>query len=219
MGGGFNLQPCFSWEGEDIVANKILMDTFGIETGYYLDVGAHHPFNLSNTAYFYRKGWRGLNVDAMPGAMDEFHALRPEDTNIEAGVSDEPGSLLFSIFTDPGLNGFLSEKDVQHHLNNGQVLVEQKTIECRTVNDIIETHAKQPIDLMSIDVEGLDYRIIRSMAEKHRPKMIITETLGYPDVVSVLSSPIYGLMTARDYAFVSRLDFSCIFIDRRALRR
>jgi FkbM family methyltransferase len=212
------LQPCFSWEGEDIVANKILIDTLGVENGYYLDIGAHHPFNLSNTAYFYRKGWRGLNVDAMPGAMNEFMVHRPEDTNIEAGVSDEPGQLLFTIFTDPGLNGFLSDEDVKTHVDRGQVVVERKTIECRTINDIIETHAKQPIDLMSIDVEGLDYRIIRSMAEKHRPKMIITETLGYPDVVSVLSSPIYGLMTSRDYSFVSRLDFSCIFIDKHARR-
>lgn len=212
------MQPCFSWEGEDIVANKILIDTLGVENGYYLDIGAHHPFNLSNTAYFYRKGWRGLNVDAMPGAMDEFNTLRPEDTNIEAGVSDEPGSLRFTIFTDPGLNGFLSDEDVKIHVDRGQTVLEQKTIACRTINDIIETHAKQPIDLMSIDVEGLDYRIIRSMDDKHRPKMIITETLGYPDVVSVLSSPIYGLMTQRDYAFVSRLDFSCIFIDKRARR-
>lgn len=208
------MQPCFSWEGEDIIANKILIDKLGVNIGYYLDVGAHHPFNLSNTAYFYQKGWRGLNIDAMPGAMDEFALHRPEDTNIESGVSDEAGDLRFTIFTDPGLNGFLSDEEVEGHLRNGQVMVEQRIVPCRTLDDLIDEHAKQPIDLMSIDVEGLDYRILKSMS-RHRPKMIITETLGHQSVLSVLASPICQLMMERDYAFVSRLDFSCIFIDMR----
>lgn len=55
----------YSQEGEDLVLNRI----FGEQaTGYYVDVGAHHPFRFSNTAIFYKKGWCGINIDPLPGS-------------------------------------------------------------------------------------------------------------------------------------------------------
>ncbi len=47
--------------------------------GFYVDIGAHHPFRYSNTQFFYEKGWRGINIDATPGSMDRFKDFRPED--------------------------------------------------------------------------------------------------------------------------------------------
>jgi len=29
-------------------------------TGFYVDVGAHHPKRFSNTYFFYKKGWSGI---------------------------------------------------------------------------------------------------------------------------------------------------------------
>lgn len=213
------MQPCYSWEGEDVLANKIFKDHLGVDQGFYLDIGAHHPFNLSNTTLLYERGWRGINVDAMPGAMDEFIEARPDDINLEAGVSDKPGALLYSIFKDPGLNGFLTTDQINHHIGRGEALLDQKVIETTTINDIIEKHAKgRHIDLLTIDVEGLDYTILKSLDDKHRPTMIITETLGFSDIPSIIGSPIYELMLSRDYAFFSRLHFSCFFVDKRYRR-
>jgi hypothetical protein len=31
--------------------------------GFWVDIGAHHPSNLSNTKAFALNGWRGINVD------------------------------------------------------------------------------------------------------------------------------------------------------------
>jgi hypothetical protein len=49
----------FSWEGEDVLTYKISRDYLGIEKGFYVDVGAHHPFAFSNTHLLYQSGWRG----------------------------------------------------------------------------------------------------------------------------------------------------------------
>lgn len=68
-------------------------------TGFYVDVGAHHPTRFSNTYLFYLRGWHGVNVDAMPGSMAEFRRLRPRDLNIEALISSTPGELGTSSLT------------------------------------------------------------------------------------------------------------------------
>jgi hypothetical protein len=70
----------WSQEGEDLILARIFGDK---PDGFYVDVGAHHPKRFSNTYYFYRRGWRGINIDAMPGSMLAFNRLRPSDINIE----------------------------------------------------------------------------------------------------------------------------------------
>jgi hypothetical protein len=39
------------------------------KSGFFIDIGAHHPFRYSNTYMFYKKGWRGINIDATPGSI------------------------------------------------------------------------------------------------------------------------------------------------------
>lgn len=71
-----------------------------------MDVGAHHPKRFSNTHYFYKKGWRGINIDAMPGGMRLFRKIRPKDINLEIAISDKKRVLTYYVFNDHALNGF-----------------------------------------------------------------------------------------------------------------
>ena len=73
----------YSQEGEDLLLRRIFEHQ---KIGFYVDVGAHHPFRFSNTYLLYKRGWRGINIDAMPGSMRLFRKFRPRDTNIECGV-------------------------------------------------------------------------------------------------------------------------------------
>lgn len=86
----------YSWEGEDILVNKLMRDLFGIQKGFYVDIGARHPFVLSNTALLYSQGRRGINIDAMPGSMALFETHRPEDINLEIAIAPVPNVLCFS---------------------------------------------------------------------------------------------------------------------------
>ena len=95
------LQESYSQEGEDLVLAQIFE---GKPPGFYVDVGAHHPIRYSNTYLFYRRGWRGINIEAMPGSMEEFRRVRPHDTNIEALVSLDRGSVPFFVFNESALN-------------------------------------------------------------------------------------------------------------------
>ena len=98
----------YSWsqEGEDLLLKRVFE---GQSVGFYVDIGAHHPKRFSNTYLFYRMGWRGINIDAMPGSMSAFNKIRSRDINIEAGVGEKATQLDYYIFNDPALNGFSSQ--------------------------------------------------------------------------------------------------------------
>jgi hypothetical protein len=65
--------------------------------GFYIDIGAHHPKRFSMTQIFYKKGWSGINIDAMPGSMKEFYRTRVRDVNLEIAISKEEGELTFYV--------------------------------------------------------------------------------------------------------------------------
>ena len=67
------------------------------QTGFYVDVGAHHPKRFSNTYFFYKKGWYGINIDATPGIMENFKKMRKRDINLNIGISDTTGERDFYI--------------------------------------------------------------------------------------------------------------------------
>ena len=80
----------YSQEGEDLLLRRIFEHQ---KNGFYVDVGAHHPFRFSNTYLLYKCGWRGINIDAMPGSMRLFRRFRARDINIECGVGLGGGGL------------------------------------------------------------------------------------------------------------------------------
>ena len=86
----------YAQEVEDRVLSSLLFKLHGgkhIYDGFYVDVGAHHPYRYSNTCFFYKQGWHGINIDAMPGSMVSFENSRPRDINLESGIGREASRL------------------------------------------------------------------------------------------------------------------------------
>lgn len=52
----------YSQCGEDLIVSFIF-NRLGILNPNYIDIGAHHPYKLSNTAFFYESGSRGINIE------------------------------------------------------------------------------------------------------------------------------------------------------------
>lgn len=150
------------------------------KSGFYVDVGAHHPFRFSNTFMLYKKGWRGINIDAMPGSMKLFDSYRPRDINIEAAVADTAQAMTFYIFDDPAVNT-CDQQQAEESLQQGFKLVEKKHVHSRRLDDILQEHLPPgtQIDVMSVDVEGLDLQVLKSNDwEKYRPEFLLVERLN-----------------------------------------
>lgn len=80
----------YALQGEDLILKEIFHQ---VKNGFYVDVGAHHPFKFSNTYFFYKRGWRGINIDALPHSMNLFNQFRPRDINVECGVTFSGGGV------------------------------------------------------------------------------------------------------------------------------
>lgn len=168
----------YSQEGED----RILWRVFGHQKiGFYIDVGAHHPKRFSNTYIFYKKGWRGINIDAMPGSMKAFMKSRPRDINLEIPISNKPQKLTYYIFNEPALNGFSKELSLlRESLDNEYTILEKRELSTSTLEEVLDTYLikNQLIDFISIDVEGLDFEVLQSInLTRYRPKIILIEAL------------------------------------------
>lgn len=169
----------YSQEGEDMILRRIFENK---QNGFYIDVGAHHPKRFSNTYFFYKKGWRGINIDAMPESMQAFNKARPRDINIEHPISDQQQTLTYYAFNEPALNGFSkSLSDSRNGMANYKVIYTKK-METKTLDSVLEAYLPNEIneiDFLTIDVEGLDFQVLKSInLAKYQPKIILVEILG-----------------------------------------
>jgi FkbM family methyltransferase len=208
VGGGFSTVS-YSQEGEDLVLKRIFENR---TDGFYVDVGAHHPMRYSNTYIFYNKGWRGINIDAMPGSMELFRKIRPRDVNLEVPISDTRGVSTYYAFNEPALNGFSKELSDCRNVSEKYRIIFQKDIETRTLAEILDAHLPkdQRIDFLSIDVEGLDFQVLQSNNwEKYKPVIVLVEIRG-ASLEEIIGSAITGFMKARGYAVFAKT-FNTVF--------
>jgi FkbM family methyltransferase len=189
----------YSQEGEDLVLARIL-GSLNISAGFFVDIGAHHPTRFSNTNYFYRKGWRGINVDALPGTKKLFERMRPRDTSIECGVGAKKGALKYFLFNEPALNTF-SEQEASKKNISPYHIVETLEIQVVTLKQILDENLPNgmQIDFMTIDAEGFDHEIISSNDwNLYRPRVILIELLN-TEINNIDTHPTSKLLKSHNY--------------------
>jgi len=199
----------YSQEGEDILLSRI----FGKQRdGFYVDVGAHHPRRFSNTYHFYKKGWRGINIDAMPGSMEVFQKLRPSDINLEMAVSEKEQILTYYMFNEPALNGFSKAISTEHQTREYKI-VDKIEVSSLPLYQILNKHLPldQKIDFLSVDVEGFDLKVLESNDwDKHRPSVILVEIIN-SSLNSLINESIYKFLVGIGYSLFAKLFHTCIF--------
>lgn len=170
----------YAQHGDDLVALNIF-HLLEIEKPSYLDIGAHHPVNISNTALLYQRGCRGINVDANPILLKAFQDKRPEDINLNLGVSDHTGTLTFYMIDDASGRNTFDLATAEAFVASHPWCTIRKTVEVPvvTINEIVETYAHGICpDYLSVDAEGFDARILKSVNfAKYRPKIICAEVV------------------------------------------
>lgn len=205
-------QKSFSQDGEDIVLGSFFENRKDY-SGFYVDVGAHHPVRFSNTLKFYKKNWRGINIDPTPGSMIPFRILRRRDINLEIGVGSEYGELTFYCFNEPALNTFDKVLAEARNTNNPYYITKEVRVPLFTLKDIFEKNLppNQKIDFMSIDVEGLDLAVLRSNDwSRFDPGYILVEDPGFK-VEALNDSEIYNFLYSKGYKVVAQLKRTIIF--------
>lgn len=165
----------YSQFGEDLILLNVF-NKLGIENGRYFDVGAHHPYNISNTALLYERGWRGVCVEANPNHIKAFEYHRPIDTILNIGVGVVAGELEFFMIDDfSGRNSFDYDTILEFIKNHPEFKIRTvKQVKVVTLDSLFDMYGVP--DLLCIDIEGLDYPVLQTMLG--RPKVICVENHG-----------------------------------------
>ena len=206
----------FAQEGEDLLLERIFD---GHTSGFYVDIGAHHPTRFSNTYRLYRRGWRGINIDATPGSMARFKTKRSRDINLEIVISDKTGTRRLYQFDEPALNSVSAELAERRVRDTTYVLTGVVDLPARTLSDVLVEHLPSDvatIDLLTIDVEGHDFEVIRSNDwTEYRPRVLLIELLATPVQDLHKRSEIQYLQT-RGYSVHSKLFNTVVLLDTSA---
>ena len=212
----------YAQQGEDLALWEILHLVLRIEHPTYMDVGAHHPVFNNNTYYFYERGSRGVLVEPNPGLHGVLEQVRPHDVLVRAGIGvtaqAEADFYIIGGSEDGQLNTFSREQAEalvtrsRGHYSIAKVM----KIPLLNINELMRKHWNGPPNLLSLDTEGFDLPILRSLDFKRlRPDVVCVETVEIGG--RRLLADIMQLMANNNYEIRGGSFINTIFVDRRHL--
>jgi FkbM family methyltransferase len=152
----------FSQGKEEEILNDVF---FSQKKGFYVDVGCYHPRRFSNTTTLYNRGWNGINIDANKKNLKLFNIFRKRDKNINALISEKSENLKYYYFDESALNGVLSETRLNYLIDLGYKVVKEENLVTKRLDELLNFYEvpNKKIDLLDIDVEGLDLQVLKSL--------------------------------------------------------
>lgn len=201
----------FAQHGED----KVLLDLVGT-SGTYLDVGASHPFLLSNTYLLYQKGWRGVTVEPIRGLWEMHRRWRPDDVAINAGMGLGDSFHFYEIY--PDVLSTASRETAESIAQKGHgILIAEYPVPIVRGADIMRDHfIGRDLTLLSIDVEGAEHDVLRSFDfSVARPRYILFENRDFfGDTSSAALAT--KLIEEEGYRFVREIGCNSLYESGRA---
>lgn len=212
----------FAQQGEDVVAMGIL-GVLGITKPTYLDVGAFDPTVHSNTYLAYLAGGHGVLVEPNPAKIRRLERVRPRDRtlNIGIGFTAEPSTADYYIIGGPaeGLFNTFSKQDAEllNAGSGGKHFIEKVVkMPLENINTVMERDLGGAPDFLSVDTEGMDLDILKTMDfTRHRPAVICVETLELgTDHVDV---GLIRFLEAQRYSVRGATWINTLFVDDKRL--
>lgn len=184
---------------EDVMLWRAL---HGVSAGRYLDVGAGEPDADSVTLAFYERGWRGVNIEPLPGPFARLQASRPRDVNLNLAMGAAPGETSFYVVGDETALSTMDPALARHHQAEGWSCKETK-VSVSTLAEVCASHVEGELHFLKVDAEGAELDVLRGADfTRWRPWIVLLEA---PDPALPLPGPDRWeaeVLTPSDYRFV-----------------
>ncbi|MCA6078712.1 FkbM family methyltransferase [Fulvivirga sedimenti] len=206
---GRSVKYSFSHAGEDRIIEYTLNTNISYN-GYYVDVGSNHPVFVSNTYLHYRKGWRGICIDANEKLIRKYKFYRPRDIAVCALVSDQDTTRDFYIIE----NDVLSTTEIENLAYPKEHNLGISTIEfaTSTLTSILKNNGVPGnFDLLSIDAEEHDFNVLMSLDfSLYTPKLIVLEDETF-SLESSSENRIYRFLISKGYVLAGYISKNLYF--------
>jgi len=162
----------FAQNQEDILLWRALQH---VSNGFYIDVGAADPIELSITKLFYDHGWHGINLEPQGEYFASISSERLHDINLRIAAGREAASLTFHRIDGSGLSTFDKEIAAKHRADGWAVV--EEAIEVLPLAEICRRYRPHgPIHFLKVDVEGSESDVLAGADfGQFRPWIVLVE--------------------------------------------
>jgi FkbM family methyltransferase len=188
----------------------------GRDGGFFLEAGAHDGYTQSNTYWLeHFRGWHGLLVEPMPELAAEARKSRPTSTVVQCALvrTATPGQTVRMRFGD--LMSMVDGARESDWPRNGTILgwrdPYELDVDARTLSSLLDEVGSPEIDLLSLDVEGLEASALQGLdLERHAPRYVLVEIhdrdRNQPLIDAVLAARYveHGWLSPLDLLYVRR---------------
>jgi FkbM family methyltransferase len=191
MAAHFMERAIFPPDVEDKLKEEFFAET---RQGFFVDVGANHPKNMSQSWLLEQKGWRGVLVEPQPRLAQKLKEQRR--AAVFACVCSSPQNAGKTLrFQVSGIHSSLDLNFFVAGMRKEEII----EVPARTLDDILEeASATAPIDLLAIDVESHEIEVLSGVTLTHwQPRLIVIEDLAF-------NTRLHRHLRSRGYKWVRR---------------
>jgi FkbM family methyltransferase len=169
----------YSQFGEDLVVRNHFLN-FDNSIGLFIDVGAFHPFKLSNTMLLSKLGWRGINIDCDPDKIATFEKIRPDDQNICAAVAESSREMIWLQYPESTTDRLAELGENELLSACGEKPIKVTPVKVMTLTQILDQSKfrDKHFHYLNIDCEGHDMAVLKGLDfARYAPDLITVEAL------------------------------------------
>jgi FkbM family methyltransferase len=181
----------------------------GYKNGFYVDVGAHDGISINNTLYFEKNNnWSGINIEPIKTVFDKLVINRPNNINLNCAVCNNDGEtdFLCNVGYTEMISGIKDNFDIRHlhrlQLENIHYdsITEVIKVETKKLETILHENDISHINYLSIDVEGAEFEVIKSI---NFDKVFI-DVIGFENNYNDISIPIVKYLENRNFVVIHK---------------
>ena len=202
--------------GSQFNEDKFLHSFFDSDyVGNFVDLGCFHPTRDNNTYGFYKKKWRGINVDLNPITIELFNFFRSKDININCAISNKKGLKKMYFVDDLSPLNTLDYNHLKFLKKNFLFKnkdFKEKKIKTENINNILKKYNFNRVDFLNIDLEGLEYEVIKSINfKKFKINLICLEILDHNRISKNKSKKIHQILKKNNFKYLKKIGVNSIF--------
>ena len=212
----------YSQDNQDKMLNEHVFLNY--KKGVFVDVGAHNGISINNTLFFEKENdWNGINIEPIPTVYKDLCINRPKCVNINCAVSNKNGVVKFINNTGATqmISGIKDTYDPRHinrlNYENSKYGGETEIIDVNTkkLSTILNENNIQHINYLSIDVEGGEFEVIKSINFDE----VFIDVIGFENNYNDTSIPIIQYLENKNYnVFYKSLDIFMIHFNSKFIK-